>query len=55
MRWMFETEDTWSGFILRLTLGIVMFPHGAQKLLGWYGGHGFSGTLGFFTESIHAA
>lgn len=52
MRWMFETEDTWSGFILRLTLGIVMFPHGAQKLLGWYGGHGFSGTLGFFTENM---
>ena len=52
MRWMFETEDAWSGFILRLTLGIVMFPHGAQKLLGWYGGHGFSGTLGFFTENM---
>ena len=52
MRWMFETEDAWSGFILRLTPGIVMFPHGAQKLLGWYGGHGFSGTLGFFTENM---
>ena len=34
--------------ILRLTLGIVMFPHGAQKLLGWWGGYGWTGTMGFF-------
>jgi putative oxidoreductase len=38
---------------LRLVLGIVMFPHGAQKLLGWFGGYGFSGTMGFFTEQLH--
>jgi putative oxidoreductase len=31
-------------------LGLVMFPHGAQKMLGWFGGHGFSGTMGFFTH-----
>jgi putative oxidoreductase len=31
--------------ILRLTLGAVMFPHGAQKVLGWFGGYGFKGTL----------
>ncbi len=53
MRRLFETDDAWSGLILRLTLGVVMFPHGAQKLLGWYGGHGFAGTLGFFTEQMH--
>jgi len=35
--------------IARLVLGLVMFPHGAQKMLGWFGGHGFSGTMGFFT------
>ncbi len=39
---------SWSGLILRPTLGIVMFPHGAQKLLGWFGGFGFDGTMGFF-------
>jgi len=39
--------------ILRIMLGVVMFPHGAQKLLGWYGGFGFAGTLGFFTEQMH--
>ncbi|MEE8493921.1 MAG: DoxX family protein [Nitrospirales bacterium] len=53
MRKLFETEDAWNGLILRVTLGIVMFPHGAQKLLGWYGGHGFAGTIGFFTEQMH--
>ncbi len=31
--------------ILRLTLGIVIFPHGAQKLLGWFGGGGFNATM----------
>jgi putative oxidoreductase len=31
--------------ILRLALGTVFFTHGAQKMLGWWGGHGFSGTM----------
>lgn len=38
------THDVWP-LILRLTLGLVMFPHGAQKLLGWFGGGGFSATM----------
>jgi putative oxidoreductase len=33
---------------LRLVLGIVFFAHGAQKMLGWFGGFGFHGTMGFF-------
>jgi len=33
--------------ILRLVLGIVFFAHGAQKMLGWFGGYGFHGTMGF--------
>ncbi len=53
MRQLFQTDDSWTGLVLRLTLGLVMFPHGAQKLLGWYGGFGFSGTMGFFTETMH--
>lgn len=36
--------------IARLAAGIVIFPHGAQKLLGWFGGYGFTGTMGFLTE-----
>jgi len=29
-----------------------MFPHGAQKMLGWFGGYGFSGTFGYLTGSV---
>lgn len=36
--------------LLRLTLALVIFPHGAQKLLGWWGGYGFSGTMGYLTS-----
>lgn len=53
MRQLFYTDNNWAGLILRVTLGLVMFPHGAQKLLGWYGGFGFAGTMGFFTETMH--
>lgn len=38
--------------ILRVGLAITMFPHGAQKLLGWFGGYGFEGTMGFLTGQI---
>jgi putative oxidoreductase len=37
----------------RILLGAVIFPHGAQKLLGWFGGYGFSGTMGYFTGTMH--
>jgi putative oxidoreductase len=40
-----QTDDDAGMLIVRLALGIVMFPHGAQKLLGWFGGHGFAATL----------
>ena len=39
--------------ILRLVLGVVFFAHGAQKMLGWFGGYGFTGTMGFFTGMMH--
>jgi putative oxidoreductase len=38
---------------LRVVLGSVMFAHGAQKLLGWFGGYGFEGTMGFLTGTMH--
>src|SRR6185295_11405485 len=38
---------------LRVVLGGVMFPHGAQKALGWFGGGGVSGTIGFFRDVLH--
>lgn len=46
-----QTENDFASLILRVLLGTVFFPHGAQKLLGWFGGYGFSGTMGFFTGS----
>ncbi len=48
----FKTDDSWAGLILRVVLGSVIFAHGAQKLLGWYGGFGFEGTMGFFTQKM---
>ena len=38
---------------LRLAMGVVMFPHGAQKVLGWFGGPGFGPTMQFFTGTMH--
>lgn len=48
-----KTNDSFAPTLARLTLGIVMFPHGAQKMLGWFGGYGFSGTMNFFTQQAH--
>lgn len=45
--------NNWPALIARLALGLTILPHGAQKLLGWFGGYGFSGTMGFFTTQAH--
>ena len=45
LRKLMQTEDDAGMLIVRVFLGLVMFPHGAQKLLGWFGGQGFAGTL----------
>jgi putative oxidoreductase len=50
---LFKTNNSTAPLVARLMLGFVMFPHGAQKMLGWFGGHGFSGTMGFFTGTMH--
>lgn len=47
-----KTENDISALLLRLTLGAVFLPHGAQKALGLFGGHGFTGTMGFFTTKM---
>ena len=44
------TENTSLLTILRIALGVVMLPHGLQKTLGWFGGYGFTGTMGGFTS-----
>ncbi|MDI1451126.1 DoxX family protein [Polyangium sp. 6x1] len=54
MKRLLETqEQNLALFVQRLVLALVVFPHGAQKLFGWFGGHGFSGTMGFFTNVMH--
>lgn len=46
----FFTDKDPASLILRLLLGIVFFPHGAQKMLGWFGGSGFSGSMENFMK-----
>ena len=41
-------QQSWSLFVVRLALGLVLLPHGMQKALGMFGGYGFAGTVGFF-------
>jgi putative oxidoreductase len=48
----FKTRKTSAPLFVRLFLAVVLFPHGAQKLLGWFGGYGFEGTMGYFTGSV---
>src|SRR4029453_3607244 len=50
MKRLLATDDAWALAVARLALGLVMFPHGAQKMLGWFGGQGFTATMGFFTS-----
>ncbi|MDB6019328.1 MAG: DoxX family protein [Pedosphaera sp.] len=50
---LFKTNKGIAPLIMRLGLAGVMFPHGAQKLLGWFGGYGFDGTMQFFTQTMH--
>lgn len=49
----FFTDRSLAPFLLRLFLALVLFPHGAQKLLGWFSGLGFSGSMAYFTEKVH--
>jgi putative oxidoreductase len=49
---LFQTNDDTAIMIIRVLLGVVFFPHGMQKLLGWFGGYGFEGTMGFFTGKL---
>jgi len=49
----FNTEASNTLYMQRVLLGAVMLPHGAQKLLGWFGGYGFDGTMNYFTGTMH--
>lgn len=53
LRRLLATDASWTQTVARVALGLVMFPHGAQKLLGWFGGYGFQGTMGYLTGAAH--
>jgi putative oxidoreductase len=38
--------------IARVVLGFIFFVHGSQLMLGWFGGHGLSGSIQFFTQQL---
>jgi putative oxidoreductase len=42
---LFYTNPDWIETLIRITLGVVFFAHGAQKLLGWFGGPGYKETM----------
>ena len=50
---LFQTENSWPLLILRILLAVVIFPHGAQKLFGWFGGQGFDAAMKGFTVHMH--
>jgi len=52
-RRLIATDNDVATTVLRLVLGVIFFAHGAQKMLGWFGGYGFTGTMGFFTGLLH--
>jgi putative oxidoreductase len=51
MSWIVQSNGDFLPLILRLTLAAVIFPHGAQKALGWFGSYGFRGSMTYFTKS----
>ncbi|WP_440998087.1 DoxX family protein [Arhodomonas sp. SL1] len=38
--------------LVRVTTGLLLMPHGAQKLFGWFGGYGLSGTGAYFGDTL---
>ena len=53
LRKLLVTDENTATVILRFVLGVVFFAHGSQKMLGWFGGYGFSATMAFFTGPAH--
>jgi putative oxidoreductase len=51
---LFGTDPVIPLAVTRIALGVVMFPHGAQKLLGWWGGSGFGPTMAAFSAQFGA-
>jgi putative oxidoreductase len=52
LRALVATDATAAPLVARVSLGLLLFPHGAQHALGWFGGYGFGGTLGWMTGTL---
>jgi putative oxidoreductase len=52
LRTLFSTDPDWTLTIIRIVLGVVFFAHGAQKLLGWFGGSGLNETIRTMHEAL---
>ena len=52
LTWLIDTNGDWVLTIVRFVLGVVLFAHGAQKLLGWFGGPGLGATLRTFRDEL---
>ena len=50
MEWLLMSYASWSTLVVRVVLGVIFFAHGAQKVLGWFGGYGLKGTVGYLTS-----
>ena len=53
IRKLIATNNDAAVTVVRLALGVIFIAHGAQKMLGWFGGYGFTGTMSFFTQMMH--
>jgi putative oxidoreductase len=49
---LFSTNPDWLQTLIRITLGVVFFAHGSQKVLGWFGGPGLKETMRTMHESL---
>ena len=55
MNWIVRTWPDWAAVVIRIALAVVFFPHGAQKVLGWFGGRGFGPTMEGFSHQYGPA
>ena len=52
IQYFLKTNDSSYYLVPRIMLGVVIFPHGAQKLFGLFGGFGFTNSMSYFTSSV---
>ena len=52
LNFLLRTDSSIATFFVRVTLGAVFFPHGAQKVLGWFGGNGLAASYNAFTQGM---